>query len=73
MSAKAKFLEMFREMPRKARERLVIHYWMNPVSLNVIASEIRARTDLGKLMLKDLGYEAEVNKNGNSNKTICKR
>ena len=56
MKAKTRFMKMFSKMPEKARALLVYRYWVNPVSLNVCALEIRNDTKLGKKMLKDLGF-----------------
>ena len=57
VKAKTKFMKMFNKLPKEARRELVYHYWDNPMSLNVIAIEIKMNTKLGKKILKDLGYE----------------
>ena len=57
MKAKTKFMKMFNKLPNEARKELVYHYWDNPMSLNVVALEIKMNTKLGKEILKKLGYE----------------
>jgi|TARA_Y100000034_G_scaffold115407_1_gene152513 hypothetical protein len=58
MKAKDKFMEMYNELPLKARGLLVLNYWQErPYSLSVISLEIRADTKLSKDLLKELGYE----------------
>ena len=57
MKAKTKFLKMFYKMPEVARRELVINYHINkPMTLNVICIEVRNNTELGKQLLKQLGY-----------------
>ena len=58
MKAKTKFLKMYYKLPEEARNLLVLHYWeIRPYSLDVIASEIRANTTLGKRLLEELGFK----------------
>lgn len=58
MKAKTRFLKMFYKLPEKARKELVFDaYGENPMTLNVCATEIRADTELGKDVLKYLGYK----------------
>jgi len=57
MKAKTKFLKMFYKMPEEARRGLVYHYWDNPLSVNVCRLEINNNTEMGKQILKDLGYK----------------
>ena len=57
MKAKTKFTKMFNKLPEQARKELVYHYWDNPMSLNVVAIEIKMNTKLGKKILKGLGYQ----------------
>jgi len=57
MKAKTKFTKMFNKLPKEARKELIYHYWDNPLSLNVVALEIKMNTKRGKGILKKLGYE----------------
>ena len=57
MKAKTKFFKMFNKLPREARKILVYNFWSQCMSLNVCMMEIDQNTDLGKKILKDLGYE----------------
>ena len=57
MNARTRFLKMFNELPKEARKELVHHYWDNPMSLNIVAIEIKNNTRRGKALLKRLGYE----------------
>ena len=56
-TAKDKFLEMYHNLPEKARDKLVYNPFIRPMTLNVCYFEIRENTKLGKEILKDLGYE----------------
>ena len=57
MKAKIKFRKMFENMPDKAKKELVYRYYNNPLSLSVVALEIKMNTEIGKEILKDLEYE----------------
>lgn len=57
MKAKTKFLKMFYKLPTIARKELCFDaYSANPMTLNVIAIEVRADTNLSKILLKRLGF-----------------
>jgi hypothetical protein len=56
MKAEEKFMEIFGKMPEKARKELVARYPTHPMSLNVIALEVKNRTILGKGLLRELGF-----------------
>ncbi len=67
MRAKTKFMKMYYELPLKARGELAYDFAENPMTMNVIANEVRHDTPLGKKILKRLGYEdGEETRN-----TIC--
>lgn len=57
--AKTKFMKMFYKMPEKARKELVYDFANHPMTLNVLALEIRNNTELGNKILKKLGFEDE--------------
>lgn len=57
MKAKTKFTKIFYKMPEKARRELVYGYPEHPMTLNVIAGEIRYDTAMGKKILEDLGFK----------------
>ena len=59
MKPKTRFLKMFYKLPEKARLELVYDFTNHPMTLNVVAMEIRYDTKLGKEILKKLGYENE--------------
>uniref|UniRef100_A0A6H1ZJI3 Uncharacterized protein n=1 Tax=viral metagenome TaxID=1070528 RepID=A0A6H1ZJI3_9ZZZZ len=63
MKPRTRFLRMFNEMPKEARKELVYHYWDNPMSLNVVALEIKMNTRRGKALLRKLGYKDETKQN----------
>jgi len=56
-NTKTKFMEMFYNLPEQARKGLVYNYPIEPMTINVLAMEIRNNTKLGKKILKDLGYD----------------
>ena len=56
MKAKTKFMKMFYKLPEKARKELVYDFVFNPMTLNVVAMEVKMNTKLGKEILKKLGY-----------------
>ncbi len=61
MKAKTKFIKMFSKLPEKARRQLVFDsYGQNPMSLGVMAIEIKNDTKLGELGLITLGYEDDI-------------
>ena len=58
MKAKTQFLKMFYKLPEEARPNLVFDAYGNkPMTLAVIAAEVRADTKLSKEIIKKLGYE----------------
>jgi hypothetical protein len=57
MKAKTKFLKMYYKLPEQARTELVYDFVDHPMTLNVIAIEIRNKTKLGDKILKRLGFE----------------
>ena len=57
MRAKTKFLKMFNILPKEARRELVYDFASHPMTIEVVANEIRFDTKLGKEILKRLGYE----------------
>ena len=54
--AKTKFLRMFNSLPEKARRELIYDPIWHPMTLNVVAIEVKADTKLGKKIFKDLGF-----------------
>ncbi len=62
MKAKTQFLKMFYKTPKKSRPDLVYKpYGKHPMSIPVIAEEVKHNTKLGKKILKDMGYEDVFN------------
>ena len=59
MKPKTRFIKMFYKLPQKAREELVYDFANHPMTLNVVAVEIRNNTKLGYEILRKLGYEEE--------------
>ena len=57
MKPRTRFLRMFNELPKEARKELVYDFTFNPMTLNVIAMEIKMNTKLGKEILERLGYK----------------
>lgn len=57
MKAKTKFLKMFYKLPVEAKTKLVYNFTRNPMTLNVIALEVRGNTKLSKEILLKLGYK----------------
>lgn len=57
MKAKTKFLKMYYKLPIKARTELVYDFTKHPMTLGVIYGEVRYNTNMGKDILKKLGYE----------------
>lgn len=57
MKAKTKFMKMFHNIPEKGRREWVLNYFQNPLSMNVVAIEVKNNTNVGKQILKQLGYE----------------
>jgi len=53
---KQKFKKIFNQLPEQARERLVLFPATYPMSLNVCWLEIKNDTDMGRLILEDLGF-----------------
>jgi len=60
MKPRTRFLRMFNELPKEARKELVYNFVFNPMTLNVIAMEIKMNTKLGKEILEKLGYKDET-------------
>jgi len=56
MKARAKFLRMFKKLPEKARTELVYDFTGNPMTLNVVAIEVKNKTKIGDKILADLGF-----------------
>ena len=56
MKAKTKFLKMYYKMPINSRA-LIHKPFSNPMTLNVIAFEVKNDTALGKKVLIELGFE----------------
>ena len=56
MKAKTKFIKMFYKLPREARSRLVYNFEVEPMTLTVCFLEIKHDTELGKKILKELGF-----------------
>ena len=48
---------MFYKLPEKAREEIVFDFAVHPMTLNVVALEVRNNTELGKKILRALGFE----------------
>jgi hypothetical protein len=48
---------MFYKLPEKARTELICDAYVRPMTLQVVAFEVRNNTDKGKELLKILGYE----------------
>ena len=60
LSSKEKLLTVFSLLPERAGSELVLDaYAEHPMSLNVIAIEVKNDTPQGKQALKKLGYEEE--------------
>ena len=57
MKARTKFLKFFYKLPKKARKELVYDFIKHPMTLNVVALEIKINTEMRKKILKILGYE----------------
>jgi len=57
LKAKTKFMKMYHKLPEEARKELVYNYFSNPMSVNVVANEIRNDTKRGKAILNVLGYK----------------
>ena len=55
-TAKTRFKKMYYKLPQEARRELVYNYSLNPMSLNVCFHEINNNTEIGKKILRDLGY-----------------
>ena len=57
MKAKTRFLKMYYKLPARARNELVYApYQENPMTLNVLAEEIRHDTKIGNETLERLGF-----------------
>jgi hypothetical protein len=56
-SAKSQFMKMYNKLPAKASIELCFDYPDNPMTLNVVALEVKNDTDMGKRILARLGYQ----------------
>lgn len=56
MKAKTKFLKMYYKLPIEARSALVMRFTNVPMTLSVVHGEILLETELGKQLLKELGF-----------------
>ena len=57
MKAKTKFMKMYYKLPERARRDLVYcPYTDEPMTLNVVCTEVRNNTKLSKEILKKMGY-----------------
>ena len=57
MKPETRFMKIFSMLPEEARSELVFNYWSEkPMSLNVIAIEVRGKTELGRKVLEELGF-----------------
>ena len=58
MKAKTKFLKMYYKLPKEAKIELIYDaYRICPMSMAVVAMEVKHDTQLSKEILKKLGYE----------------
>jgi hypothetical protein len=60
MKPKTRFMKMFYKLPEKARTKLVYGYPDEPMTLQVIVMEIQHDTELGKRILRDLGFMTDL-------------
>lgn len=60
MKAKIKFMRMYYKLPKKARNRLIMRAFTEPMNLDVVALEVRNDTAKSKVLLWELGYEDEA-------------
>lgn len=67
MKARTKFLKMYYKLPKEARSELVYDFVNHPMTLNVIALEIRNKTKIGTKILHDLGFFDDLK--GDKNKS----
>ena len=56
MTPKEGFLQWFAECPLKARKELVFDAFGKCYSLNVCAIEVKNNTEVGTMILKNLGF-----------------
>lgn len=56
MKAKDKFMEVFDQLSDKARRAIIVNYPNDPMSLNVVAMEVKGNTPLGKKLLAEMGF-----------------
>lgn len=59
VKAKTRFMKMYCKLPEEARQELVYDFVRQPMTVNVIYGEVRHDTELGKKILKRLGYKDE--------------
>jgi hypothetical protein len=59
MHAKTKFMKFYYKLPKKARSALVMRFATDPMTLNVVAFEVRYNTPTGEKLLKELGFKDE--------------
>jgi len=56
MKPKTVFMKMFNKLPEKARKELIYSSYEQPMSLNIVATEVKLNTKLGKEILEKLGF-----------------
>lgn len=59
MKPKTRFLKMYYKLPEAARTELILGYPEHPMTLRIMALEVKANTKLGKELLEKLGYVEE--------------
>lgn len=57
MKAKTKFTKFYYKLPEKAKKGLIYKYWDRPYSVEICMLEIKNNTELGKIILKELGFK----------------
>ena len=57
MTPREKFLKMYYKLPQGAKDNLVYDFINHPMTLRVVKNEVLHRTELGKQILKRLGFE----------------
>lgn len=56
MKAKTKFIKLYYKLPEPSR-KLIWYLDEIPYTLNVIKLEVDANTELGKIFIKEMGFE----------------
>lgn len=59
MKAKTKFMRMYYKLSKEARKELIYGFVKHPMTMNVVALEVKYDTKIGKEILEKLGYENE--------------